>query len=349
MVVPQPGTIDTVGYVAEIIQTATLPSSSSPESALFLNVCALRMARIVDRSRELEPSLLASRGEEHDRIIGDLRVLDRRIAIVNWAIFFAVLSAGLICAVVVLLFADPFTDTPLGAAIAILFMASMTSIGLVATSSSSPRPGSRRDRRGSGGFAGARARIGADVPSRQGEPPPLPPLQPETGAQRNDPPARVSASHVLDRVLVLEMVRVTEAAAISASKWIGRGDNDAADAAAVEAMRAALNELPFDGTVVIGEGERDEAPMLYIGEKVDRSRTAAPRSTSRSTRSRERRSPPRRAPTRLRCWRSPRTGACSTRRTSTWKSSRSARLSRRHHRPQPLAWRTSEPSPPPRA
>jgi fructose-1,6-bisphosphatase II / sedoheptulose-1,7-bisphosphatase len=78
----------------------------------------------------------------------------------------------------------------------------------------------------------------------------------------------VSASHVLDRVLVLEMVRVTEAAAIAASRWIGRGDNDAADAAAVEAMRAALNELPMSGTVVIGEGERDEAPMLYIGEKV---------------------------------------------------------------------------------
>jgi len=66
------------------------------------------------------------------------------------------------------------------------------------------------------------------------------------------------------------MVRVTEAAAIAAAKWIGRGDNDAADAAAVEAMRAALNELPMDGTVVIGEGERDEAPMLYIGEKVGR-------------------------------------------------------------------------------
>ena len=77
-----------------------------------------------------------------------------------------------------------------------------------------------------------------------------------------------SASSVLDRLLVLEMVRVTEAAAISASRLIGRGDEKAADAAAVEAMRAALNELPFDGTVVIGEGERDEAPMLYIGEKV---------------------------------------------------------------------------------
>ena len=76
------------------------------------------------------------------------------------------------------------------------------------------------------------------------------------------------ASSVLDRVLVLEMVRVTEAAAIAASKLIGRGDEKAADHAAVEAMRAALNELPMDGTVVIGEGERDEAPMLYIGEEL---------------------------------------------------------------------------------
>ena len=75
-------------------------------------------------------------------------------------------------------------------------------------------------------------------------------------------------SQTLDRVLVLEMVRVTEAAAIGASQLIGRGDEKAADAAAVEAMRAALNELYMDGTVVIGEGERDEAPMLFIGEKV---------------------------------------------------------------------------------
>ena len=76
------------------------------------------------------------------------------------------------------------------------------------------------------------------------------------------------ASNVLDRVLVLEMVRVTEAAAIAASTLVGRGDEKAADAAAVEAMRAALNTLDMDGTVVIGEGERDEAPMLFIGEKV---------------------------------------------------------------------------------
>ncbi len=72
----------------------------------------------------------------------------------------------------------------------------------------------------------------------------------------------------LDRSFSLEAVRVTEAAAISAARQIGRGDEKAADHAAVEAMRAAFNILPIDGTVVIGEGERDEAPMLYIGEKV---------------------------------------------------------------------------------
>ena len=72
----------------------------------------------------------------------------------------------------------------------------------------------------------------------------------------------------LDRMLVLEMVRVTEAAAVAASQLIGRGDEKAADAAAVEAMRRAFDDLYMDGTVVIGEGERDEAPMLYIGEKV---------------------------------------------------------------------------------
>ncbi len=72
----------------------------------------------------------------------------------------------------------------------------------------------------------------------------------------------------LDRNLALETVRVTEAASLAASRWMGRGDDKAADAAAVAAMRRALNTLSIDGTVVIGEGERDKAPMLYIGEKV---------------------------------------------------------------------------------
>ncbi|WP_041786108.1 class II fructose-bisphosphatase [Rhodospirillum centenum] len=72
----------------------------------------------------------------------------------------------------------------------------------------------------------------------------------------------------MDRNLALEVVRVTEAAALSASLLMGRGDEKAADQAAVDAMRQALNSLSIDGCVVIGEGERDEAPMLYIGEKV---------------------------------------------------------------------------------
>lgn len=72
----------------------------------------------------------------------------------------------------------------------------------------------------------------------------------------------------MDRNLALEAVRVTEAAALAASKTVGRGDEDAADKAAVDAMREALNALSMQGEVVIGEGERDEAPMLYIGEKV---------------------------------------------------------------------------------
>ncbi len=72
----------------------------------------------------------------------------------------------------------------------------------------------------------------------------------------------------LDRAFALEAVRVTEAAAIAAAQQIGRGDEHAADQAAVEAMRTAFNVLPISGTVRIGEGERDEAPMLFIGEEV---------------------------------------------------------------------------------
>ncbi len=72
----------------------------------------------------------------------------------------------------------------------------------------------------------------------------------------------------LDRLLVLDLVRVTEAAAVAAAKMVGRGDEKAADAEAVDAMRSALNKMDIQGRVVIGEGERDEAPMLFIGEEV---------------------------------------------------------------------------------
>lgn len=72
----------------------------------------------------------------------------------------------------------------------------------------------------------------------------------------------------MDRNLALEFVRVTEAAALSAGRWVGRGDENSADAAAVESMRKAFDSMAIDATIRIGEGERDEAPMLYIGEKV---------------------------------------------------------------------------------
>lgn len=76
----------------------------------------------------------------------------------------------------------------------------------------------------------------------------------------------------MDRNLALEFVRVTEAAAIEAARWIGRGDKNKADGAAVNAMRTRLNQIDFSGTVVIGEGEKDEAPMLYTGEHVGKAK-----------------------------------------------------------------------------
>ncbi len=80
----------------------------------------------------------------------------------------------------------------------------------------------------------------------------------------------------MDRNLALEFVRITEAAAISSARWMGRGNSDAADQAAVDAMRKAFDSVNIKGTVVIGEGERDEAPMLFIGEKVGRAGPDAP-------------------------------------------------------------------------
>lgn len=75
----------------------------------------------------------------------------------------------------------------------------------------------------------------------------------------------------MKRELALEFARVTEAAALAAYKWVGRGKKEAADQAGVDAMRTMLNRLAIDGEIVIGEGEIDEAPMLYIGEKLDKS------------------------------------------------------------------------------
>src|SRR5262249_23472737 len=78
----------------------------------------------------------------------------------------------------------------------------------------------------------------------------------------------MAKSTILDRLLSIEIVRVTERAAVSAARLRGRGNEKEADQAAVDAMRREMNKLPIEGTIVIGEGERDEAPMLFIGEKV---------------------------------------------------------------------------------
>ncbi len=81
-------------------------------------------------------------------------------------------------------------------------------------------------------------------------------------------PAMTPEKQVPDRNLAMELVRVTEAAALAAARWMGRGDKEGADGAAVDAMRIVLHSVPMDGVVVIGEGEKDEAPMLFNGEEI---------------------------------------------------------------------------------
>ena len=94
----------------------------------------------------------------------------------------------------------------------------------------------------------------------------------------------VQPGQVIERILTLELVRVTERAAVAAARLRGRGNEKAADQAAVDAMRRELNKLPIDGTVVIGEGERDEAPMLFIGERVGNRQRPEGRHRGRSAR-----------------------------------------------------------------
>ena len=116
--------------LAQIIQLAVAPVFLLAGLGAFLNVCAGRLARIVDRARKLEPRIFESRGEEHDRLIREVRMLDRRIQVVNAAIFTTVLSALLISAVVILLFAAFLTGYRFGTAIALLFIAAMVCTGL---------------------------------------------------------------------------------------------------------------------------------------------------------------------------------------------------------------------------
>ena len=118
-----------VNTVAEIVRLALAPVFLLSGIGAFLNVLASRLSRIVDRSRDIEPQLLVSRGTEHDRWLDGLRILDRRMSLINWATGLSVTSAVLTCLVVVLLFAANLTRTHLGNAIAVLFMASMLTIG----------------------------------------------------------------------------------------------------------------------------------------------------------------------------------------------------------------------------
>lgn len=118
-----------VSLVAHTIQLAVAPVFLLAGIGAFLNVCAGRLARIIDRARVLEKQVPESRGDEHDRIINEIRILDRRMGVVNSSIFLSVLAALLICAVVVLLFASNLAAVNLGTVIALLFIGSMLSIG----------------------------------------------------------------------------------------------------------------------------------------------------------------------------------------------------------------------------
>src|SRR5437764_7042585 len=127
MIQPTPSlSVDVVG---EIVRNAVAPVFLLSGIRAFLNVCASRLSRIVDRSRHVEPRLIESRGHEHDRWIRELRVLDRRMSLVSWATFLSVLSALLTCLVVVVLFAATLTNRHYGTAVALLFIGAMLSIG----------------------------------------------------------------------------------------------------------------------------------------------------------------------------------------------------------------------------
>src|ERR1700727_2277727 len=101
-----------------------------------------------------------------------------------------------------------------------------------------------------------RSRLGGGRPRRGWQSGTFPPMT--SGSTQQAP----------DRNLAMELVRVTEAAALAAARWMGRGDKEGADGAAVDAMRVVLASVPMDGIVIIGEGEKDEAPMLYNGERI---------------------------------------------------------------------------------
>jgi hypothetical protein len=117
-----------VTAVAEIVRLAVAPVFLLSGIGAFLNVCVSRLSRIVDRSRQIEPMLLASRGPEHGRWVDELRVLDRRMSLVSWATALSVISAVLTCLVVALLFVASLTGTHFATALALLFIGAMLTI-----------------------------------------------------------------------------------------------------------------------------------------------------------------------------------------------------------------------------
>lgn len=114
-----------VSQVAQTIQLALAPVFLLAGIGAFLNVCTGRLARVIDRARKVEERVLVSRGKEHDRLVNEIRTLDRRMSVVNVSIFLSVASACAVCLVVILLFAGNLLDAHLGTPIAVLFSVSM--------------------------------------------------------------------------------------------------------------------------------------------------------------------------------------------------------------------------------
>ena len=115
--------------LAQIIQLSVAPVFLLAGIGAFLNVCAMRLSRMVDRARVIEPLARGSSGAERDRLIAELRALDKRMRLVSWGIFMSVLSALLVCAVIVLLFTANLLRAQFATVVALLFIASMVAIG----------------------------------------------------------------------------------------------------------------------------------------------------------------------------------------------------------------------------
>ncbi|MFZ2983032.1 MAG: DUF2721 domain-containing protein, partial [Sphingobium sp.] len=114
-----------VAQVAQTIQLALAPVFLLAGIGAFLNVCAGRLARVIDRARNVERLVLETRGAEHDRLVDEIRKLDRRMTVVNTAIFLTVASGAAVCLVVILLFLSELVNAHLGTAIALLFITAM--------------------------------------------------------------------------------------------------------------------------------------------------------------------------------------------------------------------------------